>query len=314
MRSPLTFAIPLCDTPSVNSTRRNQLSFVNRAMSMQDPESEEFREIAYWARVWVQASLPHSNPGKVSVWGRENGAFSLTVQPGVDIVNGQEVNHGIPYGSIPRLLMCWMCTEAVRTQEPQLFLGNSLSKFMRSIELGNATGGRWGNVARLKEQMNRLFQARISYRWRGGQLGQARKSIQITSEEVLWWSEKTPELPTLFKSYITLDDRFFNDIVANPVPIKLEALRLLKSSPLALDLYTWLTHRVFALRQEVAIPWKLLERQIGADYSSTENFARKCKAVLKRIQLVYPELKLETPTGRLVVKPSPTHVRRIRKH
>jgi hypothetical protein len=123
---------------------KRQEHLVERAISMRDPVSSQNNQIGFWARVWVQASLPHSNPGRVNVWGRENGAFSLTVQPGMDVVNGKEVNYGIPYGSIPRLIMCWMCTEAVRTKQPRLHLGASLSSFMEAVKIGSATGGRWG--------------------------------------------------------------------------------------------------------------------------------------------------------------------------
>ena len=36
----------------------------------------------------------------------------------------------LPYGNIPRLLLAWVCTEAVRTQSRELVLGASLSAFM----------------------------------------------------------------------------------------------------------------------------------------------------------------------------------------
>lgn len=287
---------------------QRQSKFIEHAIAMRDPESTSFNEIGFWARVWVQASLPHSNPGLVNVWGRENGAFSLTVQPGMDVVNGKEVNYGIPFGSIPRLIMCWMCTEAVRTKEPRLYLGASLTAFMKDVGLGSATGGRWGSITRVKEQLRRLFNARISYRWRGKE-GFARRSIEITSEEVLWWSEDTPEQPTLFDSYIILGEAFFQDMITRPVPIKLEALRLLRQSPLALDLYTWTTFRAFELQKPVAVGWRALQRQLGAEYASADEFARSCKQHFKKILLVYPELRIKFPRGRLLLLPSPTHVR-----
>ena len=38
---------------------------------------------------------------------------------------------GLPFGNLSRLLLAWVCTEAVRTQSRELFLGASLSGFMR---------------------------------------------------------------------------------------------------------------------------------------------------------------------------------------
>jgi hypothetical protein len=43
---------------------------------------------------------------------------------------------------VPRILLAWMTTEAVRTQSRELVLGDSLSRFMRSLDLV-PTGGRW---------------------------------------------------------------------------------------------------------------------------------------------------------------------------
>ena len=289
-----------------------KLEFIDRAISLQNPEKDVFHEVGYWARVWVQGALPHSNPGNVPVWGRENGAFSLTVQPGMDIVDGKAVNYGIPYGSIPRLIMCWMCTEAVRTKEPKLFLGDSLAKFMQEVGIGKATGGRWGSITRLKDQMLRLTQARISYRYRGEEAF-ARRGIQIAKEDMLWWSESQREQRSLFQSYIVLDDAFFNEIVTKPVPIKLEALKLLKQSSLALDLYTWLTFRVYGLEEPVVIAWSTLEKQLGANYKQTKEFARKCKETIEKVRVLYPQLKVQYLDGRLKLMPSASHVGRRKR-
>lgn len=298
--------------PLTERQQRNRDAFLDGAIALRDPESAEFKELAFWSRIWVQAALPHSNPGReVDVWGRENGKFSLTVQSGADVVEGRTVYTGIPYGSIPRLLLSWMCTEVVWTKEPKLFLGDSLAEFMRAVGIGPATGGRWGSIARLKDQMRRLFEARISYRWRGEE-GEARKSIQVADEEVLWWSEEAPKQRGLFQSYVVLSEPFYIDLVSHPVPVKVAALKLLKRSPLALDLYTWLTYRVFALKKPVAISWATLGRQLGAEYSNPKDFAKACKGHLRKIRTVYPELRLGEERGRLIVKPSPSHVPRAR--
>ena len=36
-------------------------------------------------------------------------------------------------GSLPLLLLAWLCTEAVRTQSRELILGSSLQEFMREL-------------------------------------------------------------------------------------------------------------------------------------------------------------------------------------
>lgn len=288
---------------------RPTLDFLHRAERLRDPASPSFHEVGFWARVWVQAALPHSDPGGVSVWGRENGQFSLTVQPGMDVVEGRQVSSGIPYGSLPRLILCWMCTEAVRKESPKLYLGESLAEFMQAVGVGRATGGRWGSITRFKEQMKRLTQARISFRFRGLE-GTARRALQLSKEEVLWWSPRCAVQRSLFRSYLVLDDAFFQEIITNPIPIKVEALRMLQKSSLALDLYTWLTFRVHRLQQPVTISWSALERQFGANYAVTDEFARRCRRTIRKILVFYPQLRVEFPRGRIRLLPCETHVPR----
>ena len=47
----------------------------------------------------------------------------------------------LPYGNLPRLLLAWVCTEAVRTQCRELVLGKSLSEFMRKLDIYSDSGG-----------------------------------------------------------------------------------------------------------------------------------------------------------------------------
>ena len=68
----------------------------------------------------------------------------------------------LPYGSLPRLLLAWVCTEAVRTQSRELVLGRSLSEFMRTLDIYSTSGGSRGDRTRLRNQMRRLFNASCS--------------------------------------------------------------------------------------------------------------------------------------------------------
>jgi hypothetical protein len=56
---------------------------------------------------------------------RDNGLFSLTIMA--------PSNVGLPYGSIPRLLLSWMTSEAVYTRRSTLELGPTLSAFMAEL-------------------------------------------------------------------------------------------------------------------------------------------------------------------------------------
>ena len=258
-------------------------------------------ELAFMARMLVQATLPHSDPGAVSEFGRTNGSFRLVIQPGAGL--------GIPYGSYPRLVLAWLTTEAVRTKSRRLVLGDSLSAFMGEIGLV-PTGGRWGTITRLREQMKRLFSARIAAIY-DDQDAFRMRSMEVASDIDLWWSPKRPDQAAIFESVVVLGERFFKSVVERPVPIDMRVLKALKRSPLGLDLYTWLTYRVSYMRQTTAISWTDLHLQFGADYADVKNFARNCRRELSKIGLVWPELRYETPRGRLVLHPTSPHVPKL---
>ena len=46
----------------------------------------------------------------------------------------------LPFGNLPRLLLAWVTTEAVRTQSRVLVLGDSLSDFMRALGVYSNSG------------------------------------------------------------------------------------------------------------------------------------------------------------------------------
>lgn len=294
-------------------TTRAQLKLIEGSLEIQENEPDE---LAFMARQLVQVTLPHSNPGQnTHLWSRTNGHLTLSIQPHwtLDKNTGEPKSLGIPYGTIPRLLLFWITTEAVRTKNRKLILGDSLSGFMRQLNL-IPSGGRWGTIPRLKDQMNRLFRSKISF---DGSETQDEidhdfwEDRQIAPKGELWWSNKNPEQGTLFPSWIELGEYFYNTIITSPVPVDIRALRLLKRSPLALDLYAWTTFKTFSVTKRGKadfIPWRGLMKQLGADYDDLGNFRKKVKSVLRKIQIVYPALKLEDVEGGFKIHPSRTAI------
>jgi hypothetical protein len=92
------------------------------------------------------------------------------------------------------------------------------------------------------------------------------------------------------------------------VPIDIRALRALRRSPMALDIYCWLTYRMSYLRKPTLIPWFALEAQFGADYSRTRAFREAFLEHLKSVLVIYPGAKVEPLPDGLELRPSPTHV------
>jgi hypothetical protein len=256
------------------------------------------RDAAYIARELVQCTLPHRNPGNVEAWTRRNGNLSLAIQAGWNHDTGKSV--GYPFGSIPRLLLFWLTSEAVRTQSRRLELGHNLAMFMLELGLNpdNGTGKR-SDARRLREQMERLFRARISFQRKhdetAGRKGKSWLDMQVAPKGELWWDERDPEQPTLWGSWIELGEDFYRAITAAPVPVDVRALKALKSSPLALDLYAWLSHEAYRAhksKQGRFVAWSLLMEQLGTQYSDPKNFGRHAREALRKVCAVYPALKL----------------------
>jgi hypothetical protein len=225
--------------------------------------------------------------------------------------NGRLHSIGFPYGSIPRLLLTWLATEAVRTQEPVLLLGDSLSTFMRGIGLA-PTGGRNGTITRLKKQMERLFLASLSVRWDGTDERQAGGRLNVASSYDLWWSKRDPDEPSLMPSTVELSNEFFREVTEHPVPLDLNALKTLGTSAMRLDIYAFLCHRLSYLQRATTIPWDGLQGQFGSTLGDDRNgrarFKQQFKDNLRQVLLVYPEARVEPRKEGLVLQPSRTHI------
>jgi hypothetical protein len=294
---------------------------INEALAIESKEAKEAGTIGYTARAMIQATLPHSKiPGHV--FKRTNGLFKLVMLADPEI--------GLPYGSIPRLLLAWIATEATRTKSPQLILGKTLTSFMQELTL-SPTGGRFGTITSLKDQLQRLFSCSISCTYDNGK-NWAIKNIQTVQEADLWWDTNNEILSSVVStqgitttdiikrdknsnSTIVLNQNFFNEIVNNPVPIDMRVLKLLKRSPLALDIYCWLTYRLSYLKRSTTIPWKVLLNQFGCGYPDDprgrRDFKRAFLRELKKVSLIYPQANIEPLEKGLFLNPSNTHIPRL---
>ncbi len=270
---------------------------IREALAIEAEEAKQAGTIRFMARALTQATMPHRKI-HAPVFKRQNGAFSLAMLAHPDV--------GLPYGSIPRLLVSWVTTEAVRIKSPLLELGPSLSAFMAELDL-TPTGGRWGSITRLRDQMTRLFSASISCLY-GDKDKTGIYNVQIVEEARLWWNPKAPDEAPLWKSTIELGKKFFEEAINNPVPVDMRALKLLKRSPMALDIYCWLTHRMFYLRKPTEIPWPALQMQFGADYGRERDFKAAFLGHLRAVLILYPEANVEDGELGLLLKPSKPHV------
>lgn len=280
-----------------NISPENLNSLVNQALAIEDADAREAGALGFMARAMVQATLPHRKVDS-TYFERRNGAFTLSMQALPKI--------GLPYGALPRLLLAWTTTEAVKTKSRELELGDSMSAFMAELGL-QATGGSHGSITRLKNQTRRLFTATVAASYEDENHIED-MGYRLADRSVLWWHSKDPEQVGLWKSTVTLSEQFFNEVIDRPVPIDMRAMKALKQSPMALDIYTWLTYRMSYLKRPTVIPWDAVATMFGSNYKQLKHFKQAFIEELRRVMVVYPQARVEVADDGLMVKPSPTHI------
>ena len=116
--------------------------------------------------------------------------------------------------------------------------------------------------------------------------------------------------PSLWESKIELSEDFFNEIISHPVPLDMNTLTALKRCALGLDLYLWLTYRIFTLRAPLRLTWRQLYQQFDtapirwADKQTVKVFRRKVLRELIKIKAAWPGLNYATALGLLILHPS----------
>ena len=261
--------------------------------------SEADPDRGFMARLMALCSLPRTNPGNRLQYKRVNGPYTLIVYS-----SGETK---LPFGNFPRLILAWVCTEAVLTRNRVIVLGDSLSKFMKTLGVYSSGGGR--EQIKLRNQMRRLFGCTVQLTYKD-EHGERFVNSPIATRGAYWWNTLNPSQPSLWDSTIELGWDFYNEIIRHPVPIDMNTLSSLKRCSLGLDLYLWLTYRTFALRAPLRLTWRQLYRQFGADPMKSSDketikfFRRQALRELKKIKLAWPSLNYTTPPGVLILHPS----------
>lgn len=82
---------------------------------------------------------------------------------------------------------------------------------------------------------------------------------------------------------MTLSHEFFATLAEHAVPLDPRAIHALQKSALALDVYTWLAHRLWRIKKPdgVKLSWRNLKEQFGQEYADPKDFkksfAARCK-------------------------------------
>ena len=249
-----------------------------------------------------------------------NGEFRMTVRagmrPGPTHLHA-EVSRGIPNGGLARLLLCHIITAARKQDSQVIDLGATLTEFCTSVNI-TPSGGEHGRLRYVLDQLQRLATCAVSYEWETitpGRRDLRGEQLFVVDSYHFWHRGASASTEAVDGGSIRLSDKFWTEIVSSCFPLDFRKAQLLRGNPTAYDLYLWLTYRLSALQRRgsshVAVNYDDLHGQLGSHYQTDEygvltpagkkNFGYRVRGAMKTIGAMWPELRYDTPRGRLIL-------------
>jgi hypothetical protein len=244
---------------------------------------------------------------------RQDGQYTLAITPKPILrpSGGKQSLQvlGVPYGSLPRLILIHVMTEAVRTKSRQIHLGDTFTDWMRRMGFRTVSYGPRGSATLIKQQLDRLLACEWMIRWDAEDARGIKefgiKEIKLTNEYV-----GTDARGGAFMREIILTEGFFEHLRKHAVPLNEHAIRQLRDSATALDLYTWLAYRLPRInaKKPASLSWQQLAAHFGNGGTNIRKFRQTVRDAWDRqVSGVYPEAHAEFGTGmvRLFASPAP---------
>ena len=214
----------------------------------------------------------------------------------------------LPYGSKPRLAMIHLCSEAVRSQSPVIDVSDGIVPFLRNM--GMSISGR--TFKDFKNQMTYLAGCEMQFAFDAGDSIRQTRCAPVHSFEA--WADPFAAQTSFWPDEITLGQEFFDNLIEHAVPLDPRAIHALQHSALAMDIYSWLAHRLCRVRTDngVKLYWKNLRNQFGQEYKTTKDFKKKFAPALRKVLLVYPTATVREEHGGIRLYSSPPPIKKTR--
>ncbi|MFD1961775.1 replication protein RepA [Novosphingobium panipatense] len=177
---------------------------------------------------------------------REDGKYALAINPRpvLQNVDGKPVlkSLGVPYGAYPRVALIYLLSQAVTKRSRDVYLGRNFTEWMRRLGYQTVSYGPRGTANRMREQVDRLLACEWQIRWDGTEAEDnafAVRDVKISNEYA-----GSLEKNGAFAREIRMSEGFYAHLIDHAVPLNEVAIRELKGTPTALDLYTYLAYRL----------------------------------------------------------------------
>jgi hypothetical protein len=257
--------------------------------------TDEQQRIGIMHAGFAMTALPH-RATEETVWERQSGDVKLLLESGRTGVT-QPV--GLPYGSVARIILLYLQTEAVKTRSREVELGRSMNTWLTSMGMGN--GGH--NYSLVREQSRRLSLCRLTF------LRISAKQTFITNgsfvhDAILPNVNSDENQFQFWRPFVRLDEGFYKSLIEHPLPVRETAIRSLSHRSMAIDIYLWLAYRLHVLEKPVKLTWHNLANQFGSGFADIKNFKKKFREPLALALAAYPDARVEHENGGLVLYPS----------
>ena len=257
--------------------------------------SDESQRIGVMHAGWAMTSLPHKQIQDLT-WARQAGGIKLVVESGRD---AEQQPVGIPFGSVARMILLYLQTEAVKTHSRDIPLGRSMNQWLSS--LGIDSGGRQYQLVR--EQSKRLSLCRLTF-FRESANAMMVSNGSFVRDAILPSSAAQDSQLTLWQESVRLDEGFYASLIEHPMPVREAAIREIGGRSMAIDIYIWLAYRLHALERPTPISWAALYAQFGGGFAQIRQFRAKFKEPLNLALAAYPEAHVLIDDAGVILYPS----------
>jgi hypothetical protein len=244
---------------------------------------------------FAMTSLPHKRT-EAPYWRRQGNRTTLLVESGRDR-DGELI--GVPYGSIARLILLYLQTEAVKTGNPEVELGRSMKAWMTRMSL--SAGGKTYQL--VSEQARRISGCKLTF-FTELASAELRSNGAFVQSSISLAGLADESQPTLWQDKVRLDDGFWRSLKEHPVPVREEALRAIGTRSFAIDLYIWLAYRLHSLTKPTPITWAAIHAQFGAGFRLVRQIKPTFLEALLMALAVYPEARVDVEEQGIVLHPS----------
>jgi len=290
-------------SPTARAARLHEIQVAKTAQAVLVEESQAF-QFAYSG--FALTALPQRQLKPDQPWEKAGYNVQLLIEPGrLPQPAGGYRQYGVPFGSMGRIILLYMQTEAVRNNSRDIALGRTMRQWL--TRMGIYDSGK--AYAMVRDQGSRIAACHLTFSWVSNKGMTWERDHIVTGGHVPFTDNtSTDDQLSLWTEHITLSDAFYHEVRNHAVSLWEPAIRQLQGHPLALDVYVWLSYRLHSLGKVTPVSWVALFDQFGGGYTRIRDFRKRFAEVITLVLAVYPDAKVETNTEGLILHPSPAPV------